>query len=447
MKTNKMIVSAVAAVAVMSSWATDWYVDAVNGNDQWDGSTATVPTQEQIDAIAAGDSIPGPRRTLHAMMSDEKVGVGDTVWAAEGDYNEGGVVRGSAATVSRVQVKAGVTLRASGSRDATFITGSGGSYSSSDSAPNAYSNRAVRCVYFIDPPEKATYSCGIVKGFTLRDGRTGSTGEHGGASTGSGLLVECDLVNNGSGHASRGGTMNNGTALRCKFVSYNRGYLGFTSTKIIDSLVVSGQPFYQGCSAYNSTFSGNSYFRQNGKSYNCLYIGEGAKYLDQNANGGTSYHYSTFSFHKFYDGCTLVDDNCRVVNDKTAPYDPATFRPLVSSQTIDGGTLENYALATNGWKQAWLDECGKDYYGGERVVNGKIDVGCGEFQGMDKPYKLAISDENNALVIDGAEIGEKQIDEDFNKAFDGSILLAREVGVEEKKILKTKADIDAFFLV
>lgn len=37
-------------------------------------------------------------------------------------------------------------------------------------------------------------------------------------------------------------------------------------------------------------------------------------------------------------------------------------------------------------------------------------------------------------------------DEDFNKAFDGSILLAREVGVEEKKILKTKQDIDAFFL-
>lgn len=37
-------------------------------------------------------------------------------------------------------------------------------------------------------------------------------------------------------------------------------------------------------------------------------------------------------------------------------------------------------------------------------------------------------------------------DEDFNRAFEGSFLLAREVGVEEKKILKTKADIDVFFL-
>ena len=123
MKTNKMIVSAVAAVAVMSSWATDWYVDANKGNDLWDGTTAAIPTQEQIDAIAAGDSIPGPRRTLHAMMSDEKVDVGDTVWAAEGDYNEGGTVYRTYYTVNRVQVKAGVTLRASGSRDNTFITG------------------------------------------------------------------------------------------------------------------------------------------------------------------------------------------------------------------------------------------------------------------------------------------------------------------------------------
>lgn len=37
-------------------------------------------------------------------------------------------------------------------------------------------------------------------------------------------------------------------------------------------------------------------------------------------------------------------------------------------------------------------------------------------------------------------------DEDINKAFSGSVLLAREVGVEEKKILKTKAEIDQFFM-
>ena len=406
---------AFAAGVAMLAYAADWYVDANNGNDAWDGTTAAIPEQTTIEA---GGTVAGPRKTLHAMMSDDCVVAGDTVWAAEGNYNEGGTVNGEGKTINRVQVKAGVALKASGARSATFITGSGGEYSSKDSSKNAYTNGAVRCVFFLAVPEGADYACGIVKGFTLQDGRAGSeeaNKEYGGASFGAGLLVECDFLDNGCCDKNRGGTMNEGTALRCRFVSYNRGYLGYEGTKIIDSLVESSRPFYDSCYAYNCTFSDNSYLRSKGRARNCLYIGNGASNKDQNANDTKSYHYNTYSYFKFYEGCTVVDDNCRVVNSKTAPYDPATFRPSVSSQAIDGGTLENYALATNGWKQAWLDECGKDYYGGERVVNGKIDVGCGEFQGMDRPYKLAISDDDNALVIDGAEIGEKQFDEDFNK--------------------------------
>ena len=411
----KCLAFAFAAGVATMAYATDWYVDANNGNDAWDGTTAAIPDQAMIDA---GGTIAGPRKTLHAMMIDERVVAGDTVWAAEGNYKEGGTVNGEGKTINRVQVKAGVALKASGARSATFITGSGGEYSSKDSSKNAYTNGAVRCVFFLAVPEGADYACGIVKGFTLQDGRAGSeeaNKEYGGASFGAGLLVECDFLDNGCFDKNRGGTMNEGTALRCRFVSYNRGYLGYEGTKIIDSLVESSRPFYESCYAYNCTFSDNSYLRSKGRARNCLYIGNGALNKDQNANGTKSYHYNTYSYFKFYEGCTVVDDNCRVVNSKTAPYDPATFRPSVSSQAIDGGTLENYALATNGWKKAWLDECGKDYYGGERVVNGKIDVGCGEFQGMDRPYKLAIYDDDNALVIDGAEIGEKQFDEDFNK--------------------------------
>ena len=412
---SKALAVVFAAIAVNMAYGEDYYVDANYGNDAWDGTTAAIPDQATIDA---GGTIAGPRKTLHAMMSDERVGAGDTVWAAEGNYNEGGTVNGERKTINRVQVKAGVALKASGARSATFITGSGGEYLPKDPSKNAYTNGDVRCVFFLAVPEGADYACGIVKGFTLRDGRAGSDEaqkEYGGASLGAGLLVECDFSNNGCRDANRGGTMNGGTALRCRFVSYNRGFLGYEGTEIIDSLVESSRPFYDSCYAYNCTFSGNSFLRSRGRARNCLYIGEGASYSAQNANTTSSYHYNTFSYFEFYDGCTLVDDNCRVVNSKTAPYDSATFRPMVSSQAIDGGTLANYAKATNGWKQAWLDECGKDYYGGERVVNGRIDVGCGEFQGMDRPYKLAISDEDNALVIDGAEIGEEQFDEDFDK--------------------------------
>ena len=196
MKMRKSVVFAFAGIMSAAAFATDWYVDANNGNDDWDGTTADVPSQEVIDQCTAQSvPIPGPRKTLHAMMSDECVQPGDVVNAAEGDYNEGGEVKGTAQTVNRVQVKAGVKLCATGSRDNTFISGSGGT------GTGAYTNGAVRCVNFLAPSGDEGY--GIVRGFTLRDGRTApsSTKEHGGASIGGGLLVDCVLENNGCGEA------------------------------------------------------------------------------------------------------------------------------------------------------------------------------------------------------------------------------------------------------
>ena len=64
-----------------------------------------------------------------------------------------------------------VTLLATGARDATFIRGA-------DGAASDYSAGAVRCVYFLPPPEGAEYGYGIVKGFTLYRGRTANTSEH-----------------------------------------------------------------------------------------------------------------------------------------------------------------------------------------------------------------------------------------------------------------------------
>ena len=397
MKMRKSAVFAFAGIMSAAAFATDWYVDANSGNDGWDGTTAAIPSQEVIDQ---GGTIPGPRKTLHAMMSDECVQPGDVVKAAEGDYNEGGDVYGSNVTSNRVQVKAGVTLLATGSRDATFITGSGGSY------PDGYTNSAVRCVYFLEPPAKVEYGYGIVKGFTLRDGRTCSTSEHGGASAQPGLLVECDLQGNGCRDSNRGGTMWKGTALRCRFSSYNRGCLGYASTKIIDSLVVPSHSFYHYCTAYNCTFRGNGYLRTSGKTYNCFFIGSGAaSESQQDANGSNpSEHYNTFSRSAFHATACITNETCRVVTAEETPYDATTYRPAAGSVAIDAGSLSEYAKATNNWKAAWLAECGKDYYGGERVANGTIDVGCGEAQ-TKGDVSLSIVDESTGLVVDGAEIG------------------------------------------
>ena len=107
---KKSTVSILVGIFSAAAFATDWYVDANSGNDGWDGTTAAIPSQEVIDQCTA-QSVAGPRKTLHAMMSDECVQPGDVVKAAEGDYNEGGDVNGSNATSNRVQVKAGVRRR------------------------------------------------------------------------------------------------------------------------------------------------------------------------------------------------------------------------------------------------------------------------------------------------------------------------------------------------
>ena len=412
MKSN--LISVIATVLVMAAataaYGVDYYVDANYGNDDWDGTTATIPSQEVIDQ---GGTIPGPRKTLHAMMSDARVVAGDVVNAAEGDYNEGGTAYNPAAatqTVNRVQVKAGVTLLATGARDATFITGSGGTGTA------AYTNGAARCVYFLSPPEGAAYGCGIVKGFTLRNGRTAPNTKdndstaYAGGSWGSGLLVECDLVDNGCKEGNRAGTIYDGTALRCRFSSNNNSYVAYSRTKIIDSLIVVAGTFYSACKLYNCTFSGNGNLR-NSTSYNCFYIGTGAAGSNQivpSSPSSASKHYNTFSRSAFHATACVTNETCRVVTAAESPYDGTTFQPQSGSVLIDAGDMSYYAAATNGWPAAWLAECGKDYYGNDRVANGTIDVGCGERQ---RGSALTISDSSDGLVVVGAEKGETHLAE------------------------------------
>ena len=398
---RKAAVCVLSGIMAAAVFASDWYVDADNGNDGWDGTTAAIPSPE---VIGQGGTIPGPRKTLHAMMSDERVQPGDVVKAAEGDYNEGGEVNEETAqTVNRVQVKAGVKLCASGARAATFISGSGGT------GTEAYTNGAARCVFFLAPPSEVEYGYGIVKGFTLRDGRTApsSTKEHGGASIGGGLLVDCTLENNGCGEAARGGTMKGGTALRCHFSSNANSYLAFSSSTLIDSLVSVGQlyPLYQKCQVYNCTFDGNAYVR-GGDTYNCLFIGTGTSRDNQQYDQRQTHHNNTFSRSNFHATTCTSNETCRVVTAEETPYDATTFRPVAGSVAIDAGDMSYYVDATNGWKAAWLAECGKDYYGKDRVVNGAIDVGCGEAQ---EESSLTISDDSDGLVVTGAAIGTTDI--------------------------------------
>jgi len=419
---GKALAVVVAAIAVNMAYGEDYYVDANYGNDAWDGTTAAIPDQAMIDA---GGTIAGPRKTLHAMMSDERVVAGDTVWAAEGDYKEGGTVNGEGTTINRVQVKGGVMLRASGSRDKTFISGA-------NDTENKYTAGATRCVFFL-PPVNVEDGYGIVKGFTIRKGRTApgrmvlnekneeeEVKEYGGGTTGSGLVSECVFDANGD-KPSRGGSMYKGYAIRCRFKSVDNGFHAYKGTWIISSVFDEDRP-YDECTIVNCTFFGDSRTRDC-NTYNCLYIGTGASNSGQGIkqDDGTysniTVHKHAFSRSEFHPDACTVDDNCRVVSEAETPYDETTYRPLAGSVVIDAGKISYYVSTTNraAWRRgAWLAEAAKDYYGNDRVVNGKIDVGCGERQ---SGSSLMITDESDGLTVDGAEKGLSQISDSTEITF------------------------------
>ena len=60
MKNIGMIAAVAALVAATTAYGVDYYVDANNGNDAWDGTTAAIPDAATIEA---GGTIAGPRKT------------------------------------------------------------------------------------------------------------------------------------------------------------------------------------------------------------------------------------------------------------------------------------------------------------------------------------------------------------------------------------------------
>jgi DNA-binding transcriptional LysR family regulator len=117
-----------------------------------------------------------------------------------------------------------------------------------------------------------------------------------------------------------------------------------------------------------------------------------------------------------------------VVTAAESPYDGTTFRPLADSALIDAGDMSYYVAATNGWPAAWLAECGKDYYGKDRVVNGTIDIGCVRTLGSSyvpalmSAFKEANTDKNIHFRLHGvgglsAEIIEGLKNRQFDVAF------------------------------
>ncbi len=347
-----------------------YYVDAQNGSDEWDGSSPALPGE---NAPADGGVIAGPKRTLAAAM--EIANFGSVVYAAEGVYDEGEMYA-DATTSNRVVVPVGVTLAAMGRRDKTIIKGKFATAEGSDI--NGCGVDALRCV--------ALREGAVVKGFTLKDGRTAPSDSSasgnacGGAAWGieRGLLVDCVITNCGSSY--RGDNFyGKVTLLRCKMYKRACGenldfYYG---GKAIDTIIHDSGCAYQGCEFVNCTFT-DQY---------SVYGIDAAPAIVRNCLHFYGFNapisHDTQIYNSYF--CSKEPTQQRITWDETSRFEvsaeevlhsAASLRPLSGSVAIGKGDIEMYLAVTNDWPVTMRREFTlKDIYGRDRFAGGALDLG------------------------------------------------------------------------
>lgn len=352
-----MVAAAVAVLLGASAFADMFYVDANYGNDDWDGTTPEIPSQEIIDA---GGTIPGPRKTLVAVMSIEGLGDGDEVVAAPGLYAEGlmGTTQGY-----RVVVPVGVTLRASGSAAETVICGE-----KSATGTDGHGDDSKRAVYLNDRS--------ILCGFTVSNGYTTASGQNnGGGLYGAGvaksLAVGCRFVNNRANY--RGDHAYGATLLRCYIGTSTGAYGLYNSIKLMDSVYDCSNSFYTS-SHSEKTCCNNIFLRGCMKqmdAVSCIVMGAFS------SRGNDTIFRNCLLTMGLPADCTDGGGNTFSATAAQYVYESGTFRPKLGSLAIDNGDGDFYAEMTNGWSETWQSYV-RDYTGGIRT-RGPIDIGPGEY--------------------------------------------------------------------
>lgn len=296
----------------------DWYVNPTTGDDVNNNGY----TRYQA------------KKTIAAAMTNELIAAGDTVHAAPGVYRDAPFGK-SNYTTNRVTVAADVGLVSDEGPDVTVIEGE----------KNDPYSASIRCVGFA-----VGNTTGYVKGFTLRNGSTAVNGysDRGGGVYG-GTAVDCVITNCS---AVRGGGAYNARLIRCIIKDCstlpvaNANAAGCYTGTAYDSYIAN--PVLDMSKAVNCVF-GDSFKKSSSNiavAYNCL-VNE--------VGGGT---YMT---------------NC--MTGAKSMYLDADFRPKAAdSALVDAGGSQYYV-----YPSAFASEAGKDLMGGQRIYNGKIDIGCGEY--------------------------------------------------------------------
>ena len=341
-----------------------FYVDAVNGDDGWDGLAREHDGTE--------DSLRGPRKTLAASMKIDGIRSGDVVCALEGTYSEGLMYDSVTKATNRVVVAGGIGLISDKGPERTIIEG----------APSVQEGGigtdSVRGVFLNN------YGA-YIKGFTLRNGYT-PTGVDGGGIFlyGNTAAIDCRIVDNHAG--DRHGAASNGddgVLIRC-YVS------GCSSNDGTGNGAGKG-------SYFNCVFDGNGgkVYTQNGTAVNCLFLGKAnlsgtgsnriAAYNCVFRGSATPYDSTLYrcivSISSSLAGSLRYEDGTLCTNDVSlVGYDDA-YRPLPGSLAIDFGNSAYSASTADGgqFPAEWIAHADTDYSGGQRIYNGAIDTGAGEY--------------------------------------------------------------------
>ena len=391
-------------------YSSEWFVDAVNGDDDDYGFVRTKPKKTLACALAAATA------------------PGDIVHAAPGDYNTGAMRHAEAVATSpasRAVILPEVTLVSDEGSDVTFITGAAATSDDVDSY--GCGSNAVRCA-FLRPGAK-------LKGFTLRGGRVRSllSGQSfdghsssrdwlGGGVLSPGfdtrsdveatLVEDCVITNCVAlvGGAGVGAIFRNCRMFKCRAV---RGSavekVGLINT-IVDDTDSSGSSGIAVNNLYvcvNVTVGSNIRRDSGGYGYG-LYRQWSSDYGVTNTVVLSMTHSLTKAVNCVFnsgDGNVNVDGanmvNCRKESVASMALDERYRPDLATSVLVDAGTP--------------VDAGATDVYGGQRIYNGAIDIGAVEADWRDGYRKLlkagglavvsadpqVVTNDNAVLIRDG----------------------------------------------
>ncbi len=332
----------------------EWYVNGATGFD-----------------LNSGRSADKAFRTLAAATKASELRSGDVICVAPGAYGEG-MDDEEETTRCRVHVPAGVTLKATGGAEQTFIVGANSTHELAHASGNG--TNAMRCVFL---ESKAR-----VEGFTLTGGRT-APGDRGGGAAGSGYLVDCVVSNNSA--FERGGAVSASmSSVRCRFLRNSADELAtvvqgggtFFDCYFADNVVDGGGKYanyaiYNSSKLYNCTFADGDQVPLRGSTacYNCLFLGATIAH----AGSAVSSFYSCAFVSAPEETRSALDENCMTKDASNFPID-AEGRPLSGSLCIDAGSNLCYTAAFPLDDPILIDLCGTN-----RIYNGRIDIGCCEY--------------------------------------------------------------------